>query len=184
MLLSFFYTDTTDRTGAWHWLGTAISLCHSLGLHRRLENLVPEKHFTDDRLRLFRRIWWTCVVRDRWLSLGQGRPMRIQLDFCDAPMPTVEDVTLGLERLPDRLKTTFLQADQNVLANLWVSLVRVSKVLGDVINAFYGFQKSVTALSRVDDFDAQLSHIEYTDSLASADRRISFHTNVLQQFHG
>ena len=96
VLLAYFHTDTEDRAGVgggtWHWTGTAISLCQTIGLHRNPEAITPKDHFTQDQLHLFRRMWWSCFIRDRWLSLSHGWPMRIQLHNCDIPMPTVEDV--------------------------------------------------------------------------------------------
>ncbi|RAO67551.1 uncharacterized protein BHQ10_003563 [Talaromyces amestolkiae] len=34
LLLSFWYTDPQDHTGAWYWVGIAISLAQSIGIHR------------------------------------------------------------------------------------------------------------------------------------------------------
>ncbi|KAK5700337.1 hypothetical protein LTR17_023012 [Elasticomyces elasticus] len=93
ILLGFWYTDTEDRTGAWHWIGIAISLSQTLGFHRSPESVIDTNRLPERRRRLFRRIWWSCFVRDRWLSLAKGRPMRINPNDCDVPLPSMDDIT-------------------------------------------------------------------------------------------
>lgn len=36
ILLAFWFVDAEDRNGSWHWIGIAISLCQTIGLHRTL----------------------------------------------------------------------------------------------------------------------------------------------------
>ena len=135
--MAFWYSDMEDRTGAWHWIGIAISLCQTLGLHRNpREDIVRRHHHLSTGL--LRRIWWTCLVRDRWLSLSMGRPLRIQLEDCDTPMPTVGDITMEIESIPDSIARSYLPKDpQRKLAQLWVRLLKISVALGTMIRIFY-----------------------------------------------
>jgi hypothetical protein len=153
VLLAFFYTDTEDRTTAWrawHWTGSAISLCQIMGLHRNLEAITPKDHFRPDQIRLFRRIWWSCFIRDCWLSLSHGWPMRIQLDHSDTPMPTVEDVTMDLKDLSSSIVRKYLSADQTALAKLWVNFVGLSKaLLGNGTQIYYSLQGSLPDIEAV-----------------------------------
>ena len=184
VILSFFYTDTDDRTGSWHWLGTAISLCQTLGLHRHLEKFAPKHHFTTDKLRMFRRIWWTCFIRDCWLSLGQGRPMRIHPGFCDAPIPTVDDVASDLQNLPASIQNKYMPVDQVTLARLWVDLVKLSKVLGDVIHTSYRLRKSLPSIEEVKDFDHDILQVDCSSLDFDTDQTSAYHKHVLQTFQG
>ena len=137
--MGFWYTDTQDRnSGAWHWTGIAISLAQTLGLHRcpgyltNKQQPLPEKQVS-----LLRRIWWTCIVRDRWLSLVKGRPMRIHDDDCDVPMPIAEDVTNELEKIPSRVHNKFLPTESTELAKMWIRLVGISVSLGNILRTHY-----------------------------------------------
>ena len=184
VLLAFFYTDTEDRTGAWHWTGTAISLCQSIGFHRDLEAVTPKDHFTKDKLSLFRRIWWSCFVRDRWLSLGFGRPMKVQLEDCDIPMPNVEDVTMELTVLPSSIIEKYLSANQNRLAELWIKFVKLSKALGSMIQVFYRLQRSMPDIDYVQKCENEILRCDPNGAgKDDTDPTTTFHTYHLQLFH-
>ncbi|KAL1894052.1 hypothetical protein Sste5346_006194 [Sporothrix stenoceras] len=121
ILLAFWFVDAEDRNGSWHWIGIAISLCQTIGLHRTLylERRQQRRQRTDGAApmacqgptppaqrrmlsssalldngccRLWRLIWWTCYFRDTWLSYGMGRPTRISLGDCDTPLPVASDM--------------------------------------------------------------------------------------------
>jgi hypothetical protein len=168
---------------AWHWTGTAISLCQTMGLHRNLESITAKNHFTQDNLRLFRRIWWSCFVRDRWLSLSHGWPMRIQLQYCDTPMPTVEDVTMDLKELHGAIREKYLLADQNALATLWIKFVELSKALGNTIQTFYSPQRSLPDLNDVKRCENEIYQCDASGTENdNADHITAFHTYDLKMF--
>lgn len=184
VLLAFFYTDTEDRTGAWHWTSTAISLCQGIGLHRDLETITPKDYFTKRKLSIFRRIWWSCFVRDRWLSLGFGRPMKIQLHDCDTPMPTIEDVTMDLKDIPSSVVEKYLFANQTRLAKLWIKFVKLSKALGSMIQIFYRLQRSTQDIEHVKQCEDEI--LQSDSGCAGKDDTdpiTAFHTYHLQIFH-
>ncbi|KAF5013399.1 hypothetical protein FDECE_587 [Fusarium decemcellulare] len=126
-LMGHFYANAEDRMGPWHWNGIAISLSHTIGLHMLTsparEGIQP----------LWRRLWWCIYYREVWLSLGQGRPMRISLDHCLTPMPGLYDTNPVCPPewqyyLPDQLAT---------LLGMWLSLIRVTCVMGRILSTNY-----------------------------------------------
>ncbi|KAK6371561.1 hypothetical protein LTS17_008812 [Exophiala oligosperma] len=149
-LLGFWYSDAEDRNGPWHWMGIAIGLCQVMGLHRK-PRLAVSTPSAISRQRLFRRIWWSCFVRDRWLSVGLGRPMRINLEDCDVKFPSVEDLTVELEQLAPEVADRYLPHSMQQHAMIWVQLVRLSHVLGRILRIDYGLNGSA---SSEDDFRA------------------------------
>ncbi|EXJ56333.1 uncharacterized protein A1O5_12600 [Cladophialophora psammophila CBS 110553] len=155
-LMGFWYSDLEDRTGPWHWMGIAIGLCQIMGLHRT-PRLAPAASTTRLRQRLFRRIWWCCFMRDRWLSLGLGRPMRIDLEDCDVPMPEAEDITKELEQLPAGIAKKYMPAAIQEDAVIWVHLIKLSVSLGKILRKLYG--KSAPN-SESDDFQAYEAELE------------------------
>ncbi|PBK97084.1 hypothetical protein ARMGADRAFT_923912 [Armillaria gallica] len=91
----------------WVRLGSAIRMAQDLGLHR------AETVMQDIELR--RRLWGACVISDRWLSLTYGHPHMIDVQDCDARLPsggTVGDMYMD-------------------------ELVRLSVVLGRVLKTIY-----------------------------------------------
>ncbi|KAH0835351.1 hypothetical protein AYO21_01569 [Fonsecaea monophora] len=78
-LLGFWWPKPEDPKDSWHWLGCAISLAQTLGMHRStvLSNL--EARYRS----LWKRIWWAIYTRDRHAAAALGRPFRIRDDDCD-----------------------------------------------------------------------------------------------------
>lgn len=94
LLMTYWYETPDDQKDTWHWMGVAISLSHTIGLHRN-----PEKSVALDvkGKKLWKRIWWSCVVRDRLVALGMRRPTRIKSEHCDVPMLTLEDFDIDID---------------------------------------------------------------------------------------
>ena len=129
--------DIEDKTESWHWMGIAISLSQTVGLHHDPDRLGYNQRLSDHQRRLWRRIWWSCVFRDRWLSFGMGRPLRISMKACDAPMPTAEDVLSTSSGLDYSVKAKYIPPDLPQLAQGWVILLRLSKILGVILSKNY-----------------------------------------------
>ncbi|EQL00620.1 Cutinase transcription factor 1 beta [Ophiocordyceps sinensis CO18] len=95
MLMTYWYETPDDQKDTWHWMGVAISLAHTIGLHRNPETTsmsVPKQ-------RLWKRVWWSCFMRDRLIALGMRRPTRIKDEDFDVPMLVESD--FEIQALPD-----------------------------------------------------------------------------------
>ncbi|KAI0479874.1 hypothetical protein F4859DRAFT_477602 [Xylaria cf. heliscus] len=136
-LLAFWYSDLCERTESWHWMGIAISLSQTLGLNRDPDCGQYNTRLSDRQRQLWRRIWWSCFFRDRWLSFGMGRPMRINIRDCDTPLPSADDLTNDFSDLPPSIRSTYMPPDFRQLANHWVVLLHLSKVLGTILTENY-----------------------------------------------
>jgi Fungal specific transcription factor domain len=137
ILMGFWYTDAQDHTGAWYWIGIAITLSQALGLHRSPQLNNRSQRLPDSQQPLIRRIWWSCVVRDRWLSLAKGRPMRIHHDDCDVPLPGPEDILSNLDAIPSQTRDKFIPSESDILARMWIDLVKISTALGKILRIHY-----------------------------------------------
>lgn len=137
LLMGFWHSERDSHTQPWYWTGVAISLCQILGLHRDPDSFKFNSSFPAYRRHLWRRLWWTCFFRDRWLSLTLGRPLRINLNDCDTPMPSVTDVLSDLDEIPSSIVDEYIPDDLSQLAEYWVILVQLSKLLGDVLTLGY-----------------------------------------------
>ena len=135
--MGFWYTDQQDHTGAWYWIGIAIILSQSLGLHRSPQFIGRGPLPSEAQQRLRRRLWWSCLVRDRWVSLAKGRPMRIHDEDCDLPMPSADDILHELSAVSPQAREKYMPADYEMLATMWIRLVRISDNLGLILRAHY-----------------------------------------------
>ncbi|EPQ58008.1 hypothetical protein GLOTRDRAFT_136812 [Gloeophyllum trabeum ATCC 11539] len=67
----------------WIRLGAAIRMAQDLGLHRA--------ESVKANIEMRRRLWGVCVVSDRWTSLAYGHPFMIDVQDCDARLPSSGD---------------------------------------------------------------------------------------------
>ncbi|EPS96801.1 hypothetical protein FOMPIDRAFT_1025229 [Fomitopsis schrenkii] len=91
----------------WIRLGSAIRMAQDLGFHRA--------ESVKQNLELRRRLWGICVISDRWISLTYGHPYMIDVQDCDARLPSSGDPN---DRYLDEL-------------------VRLSVILGKVMKTIY-----------------------------------------------
>ncbi|KAI1625600.1 fungal-specific transcription factor domain-containing protein [Exophiala viscosa] len=78
-LLGFWWLGPEDQKDTWYWLGCAVSLAQTLGMHRS-----TAQGGMDPRQRsLWKRIFWCIYTRDRHAAAALGRPFRINDDDCD-----------------------------------------------------------------------------------------------------
>jgi len=89
--MTYWYETPDDQKDSHHWMGIAVSLSHTIGLHRN-----PERSNMDlKRQRLWKRIWWSTFMRDRLIALGMRRPTRIKNEDFDVPMLTISDFEIA-----------------------------------------------------------------------------------------
>ncbi|KAG6231456.1 Cutinase transcription factor 1 beta [Claviceps purpurea] len=87
MQMTYWYETPDDQKDTWHWMGVAISLAQTIGLHRN----PGTTSMSTSKQRLWKRIWWSCFMRDRLVALGMRRPIRIKDQDFDVPMLTESD---------------------------------------------------------------------------------------------
>ncbi|KAF5336237.1 hypothetical protein D9758_014368 [Tetrapyrgos nigripes] len=98
----------TALSALWIRLGTAIRMAQDLGLHRC-------ESVNQINVEMRRRLWGACLICDRWTSLTYGHPYMIDIQDCDARLPSSGD-------------PNDLYMDE---------LVRLSIILGRVLKAIY-----------------------------------------------
>ncbi|GKZ19776.1 hypothetical protein AbraIFM66951_010807 [Aspergillus brasiliensis] len=155
LLMAFWHSEADEHTQPWYWMGIAISLCQMLGLHRNPDISTYNSSVTDRQRHLWRRLWWTCFSRDRWLSLTLGRPLRINLHDCDTPMPSVDDFLGDVIGLSPQM-ASYLPDNLEVLASHWVKYLEISTILGDVISMHYQARKPRPLLQDVKDLEIKI----------------------------
>ncbi|TDZ20213.1 Cutinase transcription factor 1 beta [Colletotrichum orbiculare MAFF 240422] len=131
-LMGHWYTSSDDRAGPWHWHGIAISLSHTIGLHRLN---MPNQQASHGTKPFWRRLWWSLFHREVWLSIGLGRPMRIALDDFDTSMPSPgdADAPVRTESGPNK----YLPDEMDTLFDVWLSVIGLGVALSNVLATNY-----------------------------------------------
>lgn len=83
LLMTFWYEESDNHKNTWHWMDAAISQAFSQELHVD-PMLSGSVSLSAQRLR--RRVWWSCFMRDRLISLGMKRRSRIRDDDFNVAM--------------------------------------------------------------------------------------------------
>ena len=181
LLLTFWHSDKDSPSQPWYWSGVAISLCQILGLHRDPDSGKYNRLFPLRRRHLWRRLWASCLFRDRWLSLTLGRPMRIRLSDCDMPLPTPDDVLSDLPEVPSPLIAKYIPQDLSRLMQYWSVLVLLNKLLGDVLLLCYQQLSQMPSLEQFQNLETELLqfHIPEVDTSRES-RLVVFYYHHLQ----
>lgn len=142
LLMTYWYETPDDQKDTWHWMGVAISLSHTIGLHRNPEN----SSMDPDRKKLWKRIWWSCFMRDRLVALGMRRPTRINSEDCDVPMLTLSDFSIDMGSgeedsafwsYEERQKNEAEMCRQRALAILCIQKAKLCVAISRVLSAQY-----------------------------------------------
>ncbi|KAJ5158132.1 uncharacterized protein N7500_007783 [Penicillium coprophilum] len=156
LLMGFWHSKEDSHAQPWYWVGVAISLCQMLGLHRDPDSAKVNSAYPARRRPIWRRLWWTCFYRDRWLSLTLGRPLRINLDDCDLPMPAASDLLGDVAELPTSITSAYFPKDLPQLADYWVNLINMSKLLGEILALSYKPSGASPTLQQFDSLKTKL----------------------------
>ncbi|KAH8590617.1 fungal-specific transcription factor domain-containing protein [Bisporella sp. PMI_857] len=167
LLLSFYSHILNRRHSAYHFVGSALRLSMTLGLHHNL----PQHITIDPTIRQHRiRIWWTIYNCDRIWGSKLGHPASIQDSSITVELPSMTG-------LGDKQQDNFADPDYAIAS------IELSRITGDVISKVYSrnqtepFVHSVrTILQSLKDWMTNLPdmvRLPHTDIATSAPRNIT-----------
>lgn len=180
LMLGFWHSEVDEHAQPWYWTGVSISLCQILGLHRNPDAARYNAAITDQQRHLWRRLWWTCFLRDRWLSLTLGRPLRIDLDDCDVAMPSVADILYDFKNIPQSLFSAFIPDDLPVLAEYWIMLIQLSRLLGSVLTLSYKTVRPKPSREQIETLEAEILRYKPPEQCPSWNGSTRFYLHHLQ----
>lgn len=187
LLLSYWYSDAQEHTGASHWIGIAITLAQSIGMHRdsSTQSQNVNHSIVEDNEHLTCRLWWTCLLRDRWVSLAKGRPMRIHDEDYDAKLPVMSDVLDDFQNVSQEARRLFLPAELDQLAAIWISLVKISDTLGRILRTHYRLKGPKPTVEDIDALVNELYECQPTvvSALHDTSDIVRVHDFHIQIFH-
>jgi hypothetical protein len=119
-------------------MGIALSLAYRIGLHRNPEN----SNMEPSKKKLWKRIWWSCVMRDQLIALEMRRPARVKGEDYDVPMLTEDDFNIGA--VPKHItvisKLCYPTRDvesQRELALMCIAKAKLSLCISRILNTQY-----------------------------------------------
>ncbi|KAM3513224.1 hypothetical protein MY11210_003090 [Beauveria gryllotalpidicola] len=183
ILLAFWYSNPQDHRGAWYWIGIAISLAQAINLHRAPAATARNQRLVKISEPMARRIWWSLVVRDRWIAAAKGRPMRLRSDSHDLARPTRNDVLSELKQVNPEARSEFILEDVSILAGLWLRMVRVSDALGDALQLHHRVKGPEPSMEKVDQLLYELDEVEFAYSPSSDDDDVHVHTVQVEMLY-
>lgn len=104
ILMGWYWEEPGKVTkNVFYWNGLATSIAQGFGMHRstRTSRLSPSDK------KLWKRIWWTLVTRDRSVSVALGRPVHINLPDSDIEMIEEDDFVEDASDKPNALHVQF-----------------------------------------------------------------------------
>ncbi|KAE8378348.1 C6 transcription factor [Aspergillus bertholletiae] len=164
LLLGFYHSEVDLHMQPWYWTGTAITLCQIMGLHRCPSSAWSNSSIPEKQQRLWRRLWWSCFFRDRWLSLTMGRPLRIDPRDCDTALPSSADMLSDMAGLPEAVANAYIPSDLPQLADCWVTMIHMSKCLGDVLSLSYRPSGPSASLQQVETIETEILLFQFPDN--------------------
>jgi hypothetical protein len=147
--MTYWHETMDDQKDTWHWMGVAISLSYTIGLHKD-----PEKSDMDqNKKRLWKRIWWSCFMRDLLVALGMRRPTRVKYEEYDMPILTEDDFELS----PLSKNVTIISLDctlardvdaQRELAQMCIAKAKLCICISHVLSVQYSVRRVVHVLAQ------------------------------------
>ncbi|KAF5709071.1 cutinase transcription factor 1 beta [Fusarium mundagurra] len=140
LLMTYWYDSDSDDKHTWYWMGLALTTAHIEGLHRDLEE--PQQMNKQGRLR--RRIWWSCVIRDRLLGLGLRRPSRIREDEFSVTRLRLDDFDISAPPPPAVARLLVAPSytgkdpvNRQRMAALCIDLSQLCTTIGRILHSQY-----------------------------------------------
>ncbi|CEI63563.1 hypothetical protein FVEN_g6694 [Fusarium venenatum] len=140
LLMTYWYDSDSDDKHTWYWMGLALTTAHIEGLHRDLEE--PQQMTKKRRLR--RRIWWSCVIRDRLLGLGLRRPSRIREDEFSVELLRLDDFDISAPPPPAVARLLVAPSytgkdpvNRQRMATLCIDLSQLCITIGRILHSQY-----------------------------------------------
>ncbi|KAH8693866.1 putative cutinase transcription factor 1 alpha [Talaromyces proteolyticus] len=128
-LLSFWRSTPGHEKDTRYWLGAAISLAQTGGLHM----LSKLSLLSSKEKRVRKRIFWSLYIRDQQVAAAYGLPARIRDEDCDIPM--LDGTDFEEEGVVENKSVFGEQKPEH--ASYMIQMARAARLLREVVWAAY-----------------------------------------------
>ncbi|KAM0754933.1 hypothetical protein T439DRAFT_377335 [Meredithblackwellia eburnea MCA 4105] len=92
LLMAYREIGTGAMSASWLYTGMGIRMAQDLGLFRDVEKwFLPVQRFSHEEKQTRKRVWWGCVIMDRYTSSYIGRPGTIHERDYDTSFPSEDE---------------------------------------------------------------------------------------------
>ncbi|KAK9768497.1 hypothetical protein K7432_000836 [Basidiobolus ranarum] len=152
VLMSIYFHLSRGGMKSWMYSGMAIRMAEDLGLHRNPDiwNIKLTRAEKETR----KRVWWVCYLIDRFSSVCVGRPVSIDDQQFDTPLPCLSE---------DDLKVPADVAPSTGLSlKPFIELIGLHELIGQILSTMYIVKVPLTSnypkfLSKLTDLDSALN---------------------------
>ena len=137
LLMTFWHENPEEHDHSWPWMKAAIALCENVGL-----NYTMKRSDIDPKMaRLRKRIWWSCLIRDRIIALGTRHPMIIDSRDNHVSILTLDDFAMA--PIPNDIRCISPSSPardiekQKQLAIMCVKMAQLCSCIGNVLKIQY-----------------------------------------------
>ncbi len=154
MASSLIRVDTVANVCVYRtYVGIAMRMCISLGFHRDITDLSLSTFDVEMR----RRVFWSCYLLDRHISIAIGRPFAISDQDIDCPLPAdIDDETvLSYTRISPGSRTP---GHQDSAMSCFIRQVKLQRIESKIHQTVYRVdQKTCIEDSEIDAFLDELT---------------------------
>ncbi|EXJ69838.1 uncharacterized protein A1O5_06910 [Cladophialophora psammophila CBS 110553] len=177
LLMAYWSEYPGDNRGAWYWMGIAITLAQTLGMHRKAEYKVQSQD-----AKLHKRVWWSCFIRDRMLAIAMGRPLRIKEAEFDTPALTLEDFDIvDLSSISEKVLLTMV--DQIALAQMCIKSTELCKLGAEVLELHFSVLPSEKSTSTAKGDNGSTATMMFLKSGTSNEQLVQKYDEELQAWY-
>ncbi|ORY07858.1 hypothetical protein K493DRAFT_403602 [Basidiobolus meristosporus CBS 931.73] len=152
VLMSIYFHISQGGMKSWMYSGMAIRMAEDLGLHRDPD--IWNIKLTTAEKETRKRTWWVCYLIDRFSSVCVGRPVSIDDQQFDTPLPSLTD--------DDLLTPNGVSPRTGLSLRPFHEVIKLHELIGRILSTMYivrapltsNYQKFRTSLI---DLDSQLN---------------------------
>ncbi|ORY07864.1 hypothetical protein K493DRAFT_295310 [Basidiobolus meristosporus CBS 931.73] len=150
-LMSIYYHISQGGVKSWMYSGMAIRMAEDLGLHRDPD--IWNIKLTTAEKETRKRTWWVCYLIDRFSSVCVGRPVSIDDQQFDTPLPSLTD--------DDLLTPNGVSPRTGLSLRPFHEVIKLHKLIGRILSTMYIVRAPLTSNSpkfrtSLMDLDSQL----------------------------
>lgn len=170
LLLASMHSQGTERSmETWTIHGLAVKAAYQLGLHS------PDalRQYSPVEREVRKRVWFTCVILDRTLSMTMGRPVSIPESFVRVSLPQV------IEDAHSSIFSNDELSEDPASVHFFAATITLYKLMGDVFDVLYGSNVGLGGASDVYDIASHL--LQYEQKLVHWQQKLHATTQLIAE---
>lgn len=134
LLMTYQCDKPGDTKGRFYYLRIAVSLAADIGLNESLTS----GHHSTKQLKMKRRLWWCCLMRENLLAMSERRTAGISTDISTVPIPHLDDLNdTDLSEALCRFYMPNSETDARILSKLCIQKIKLCVLIDRILDTLY-----------------------------------------------